>query len=148
MSPAAEPAAPTAAPAPDGETAAPPAAAGDSNTALAPTVEELLGRARKLEDSKPKQALSLYEQAAALVPTNSAVLGRLAFGYLNRGRMADAADYAARAVAQDPTNSEGWIVLGAAKHELGDRKAAKEAYRKCVELGRGSYVEECRRMVR
>jgi hypothetical protein len=72
----------------------------------------------------------------------------LAFGYLNRGRNNDASTYAARAVEIDPTNSEGWIVLGAGKSELGDRKAAKEAYRKCVELGRGPYVAECKRMVR
>ncbi len=135
-----------AAPAPAAVPQAPVAPA--DSAAVAPNVEDLLGRARKLEDSKPKQALSLYEQAAQLVPTNTAVLSRLAFGYLNRGRTADAADYAARAVAQDETNSEGWIVLGAAKHELGDRKAAREAYKKCVDLGRGSYVEECRRMVR
>ncbi|HEX2677650.1 MAG TPA: DUF4388 domain-containing protein, partial [Polyangiales bacterium] len=149
---AAEPA-PTAAepaanPEPAPAAAAPTAPAASDSSALTPDVEALLGRARKLEDSKPKQALSLYEQAAQLVPTNSAVLSRLAFGYLNRGRSADAAEYAQRAVDRDPTNSEGWIVLGAAKHELGDRKAAKEAYRKCVEQGRGSYVEECRRMTR
>ena len=47
-----------------------------------------------------------------------------------------------------PTSSEGWIVLGAARHALGDPHGARDAYRKCVEIGRGSYVEECRRVAR
>jgi len=106
-------------------------------------------QARKALDAHdPKQALALYESAAARLPSNSLVLSRLAFAYLNRGRNNDAAEYAARAVEIDPTNSEGWIVLGAGKYQTGDRKAAKDAYRKCVELGRGTYVSECKRMVR
>ncbi len=109
----------------------------------------MLEKAKRLDDQgKAKQALALYESAAQRMPDSSLVLGRLAFGYLNRGRNADAVAMAARAVEADPTNSEGWIVLGAGKHQLGDRKAAKDAYKKCVELGRGSYVAECRRLVR
>ncbi|HKP59991.1 MAG TPA: tetratricopeptide repeat protein, partial [Polyangiales bacterium] len=109
----------------------------------------VLEEARKLDEAgKAKQALALYESAAQRLPRNSTVLSRLAFGYLNRGRNNDAVNYAARAVDIDPTNSEGWIVLGAGKYTLGDRKAAKDAYRKCVDLGRGAYVAECKRMVR
>lgn len=149
-SPASEPPAPpSTTPEPAPTTAAPVAAQTPEAAARPEDIDALLARARKLEDqSRLRQALALYEEAAALVPDNSAVLSRLAFGYLNGGRSADAAEYAARAVARDETNSEGWIVLGAAKHELGDRKAAREAYEKCVELGRGAYVDECRRMVR
>jgi Flp pilus assembly protein TadD len=108
-----------------------------------------LAQAQKLEaQGKPKQALSLYEAAAEQMPTDSVVLSRLAFGYLNRGRNSDAASFAARAVETDQTNSEGWIVLGAARDQLGDHKGAKDAYRKCAELGRGAYTTECRNMVR
>jgi Flp pilus assembly protein TadD len=109
----------------------------------------MLNRAQKLDDQgKPKQALSLYEAAADRAPADSNVLSRLAFGYLNRGRNTDAAAFAARAVEAEPSNSEGWIVLGAARGALGDRKGAKDAYRKCADLGRGNYVAECKRMVR
>jgi Flp pilus assembly protein TadD len=102
-----------------------------------------------LEDQgKLKQALAVYEAAAARLPSNSVVLSRLAFGYLNRDRNRDALVYASRAIELDPSNSEGWIVLGAAQDQLGDRKAARDAYRRCVEVGRGGYVAECRRMVR
>jgi hypothetical protein len=109
----------------------------------------MLARAQKLEEQgKQKQALSLFEEAAAQMPTNSQVLSRLAFGYLNRGRNANAATFATRAVEAEPSNSEGWIVLGVARYQMGDRKGAMAAYRKCAELGRGAYVAECRRMVR
>jgi cytochrome c-type biogenesis protein CcmH/NrfG len=67
---------------------------------------------------------------------------------LNQGRPADAISYAARAIQADESNSEGWIVLGAARWQTGDRKAAKEAYRSCAERARGAYVVECKRMLR
>jgi cytochrome c-type biogenesis protein CcmH/NrfG len=51
-------------------------------------------------------------------------------------------------VTVSPDSSEGWIVLGAAKQALGDPHAAREAYRRCAEVGTGVYVEECRRMAR
>jgi DNA-binding response OmpR family regulator/Flp pilus assembly protein TadD len=109
----------------------------------------VLENAKHLDDQgKVKQALAVYEEAAQRLPLNSTVIGRLAFAYLNRGRDADAVAYAEKAIELDPTNSEGWIVLGAGKHQLGDRKAAKEAYRKCTEQGHGPYVAECRRMIR
>ena len=151
--------APTAAGA--AETAAPTAAAAPTATAAttAPTttappesatrVTLLLEQARALEQQgKPRQAIELYEQAAALQPNVPEVLSRLAFNYLNRGQNQQASEYAARALAVDPTSSEGWIVLGAARHALGDAHGARDAYRKCVEVGRGAYVEECRRVAR
>jgi tetratricopeptide (TPR) repeat protein len=141
--PAMEAAPAAEAPAP---TPAPPAAEGGGDALDA---EAVLERARKLdEQNKPKQALKVYEEAAQRLPVNSTVLGRLAFAYLNRGRDADAVQYAAKAVELDPTNSEGWIVLGAGKFQLGDRKAAKEAYKACAEQGKGTYVAECKRMNR
>jgi len=116
---------------------------------VAARAHELVQQARVLEQQgKPRQALQLYEEAAGLVPNDAEILGRLAFGLLNRGENEQASDYAARAVAVDPTNSEGWIVLGAARYALGDKNGAKDAYRKCVEIGRGPYVEECRKVAR
>jgi hypothetical protein len=154
QAPAAEPAAPTAPALPSAQdqgTAAP--APVDNSAQAAPVgaseVESVLAEAKALEQQgKPQAALKLYERAAALDPNSSAVLSHLAFGYLNRGDNQQAADFAARAVAIDPTSSEGWIVLGAARDALGDGKAARDAYRKCVELGQGDYVQECRRVAR
>ena len=109
----------------------------------------VLEAARRLDDQgKQKQALELYESAAQRLPINSTVVGRLAFAYLNRGRDADAVRFAERAVELDPTNSEGWIVLGAGRQQLGDRKAAKAPYKQCAEMAKGAYLAECKRLTR
>jgi predicted Zn-dependent protease len=121
---------------------------GATQTAASRT-EQSIATAQELESQgKTKQAMDVYENAIAQTPANSALLSRLAFMYLNQGRPTDAIAYAQRAIQADQSNSEGWIVLGAARYELGDRKAAKEAYRSCAELGRGAYVVECKRMLR
>jgi tetratricopeptide (TPR) repeat protein len=145
--PAATEALATAAPPPAAESPAP-AAPEAVAPKPAPTADDMLARAQKLqEQGKTKQALALYKSAAERMPQNSALLSRLSFAYLNQGRNADAAAYAARAVAAEPSNSEGWIVLGAARDQLGDHKAAMDSYRKCAELGKGEYVTECKRML-
>jgi DNA-binding response OmpR family regulator/Flp pilus assembly protein TadD len=137
-------------PAPDEPGAAPTVHAPEAREGETATqLQALVRQAHALEEQgKPRQALELYEQAIALDPNDPTVLGRLAFGYLNRGENEQAGEYAARAVAMDPTSSEGWIVLGAARHALGDARGARDAYRKCVEVGKGPYVEECRRVAR
>ncbi|MGD8860750.1 MAG: DUF4388 domain-containing protein [Myxococcales bacterium] len=112
-------------------------------------LERLLARARVLEkEGKRKQAIAMYEAALEDHPNAAPLLSRLAFSYLNRGKNRLARDYAGRAVAVDPTSSEGWIVLGAARHALGDPRGARDAYRECAERGVGEYVIECKRMLR
>jgi DNA-binding response OmpR family regulator len=133
--------------------AAPPATAAQGAAAASDEqhgrAHELAERARALERAgKPRQAMQLYEAAVQLDPNASDVLGRLSMSYLNRGENQLAADYASRAVAVDPQSSEGWIVLGAARQALGDGRAARDAYKKCVEVGKGEYTDECRRMAR
>ncbi len=106
-------------------------------------------RGRDLDrKANTKGAIAAYEEALALNPNSSEALGKLAFHQLNRGKNAEAAELANRAISIDATNSEGWIVLGAARHALRDREGAREAYRKCAELGTGAYVQECRHMLR
>jgi hypothetical protein len=137
---------PAAAPAPEPAEQAP--NAGEATPAPLDT-EAIVAQARALEKAgKNRQAITLYEQAAALDPNAGAILSHLAFSYLNRGDNKPASDYAARAVAVDPTNSEGWIVLGAARATLGDGPGARDAYKKCVEFGKGEYVAECKRVAR
>jgi Flp pilus assembly protein TadD len=117
--------------------------------AAAAEVQRLVAEARALDKAgKARQAVTLYEQAVALDPNASALLSHLAFAYLNRGDNQPAGEFAGRAVAVDATNSEGWIVLGAARDALGDGPGARDAYKKCVQLGTGDYVTECRRVSR
>jgi hypothetical protein len=131
------------------DNALPSQAAPQPTAAPAPTTEETVAKAEQLkQQGKEKQAIALYERAITQAPQDSVLPSRLAFMHLNRGRNAEAVTFAARATQADASNSEAWIVLGAARDALGDRKAAKEAYRNCADQGRGAYVTECKRMLR
>jgi tetratricopeptide (TPR) repeat protein len=118
-------------------------------TRSGPPASELIAQGRELERTgKRAEALALYEKALVAAPNDPVLLARMAFNHLNRGDNQRAADFAQRAAAVDPQSSEAWIVLGAALDGLGNRPGARDAYKRCVELGKGEYVEECRRMVR
>ncbi|MDH5670839.1 MAG: DUF4388 domain-containing protein [Myxococcales bacterium] len=124
-------------------------AQGLAGTALSAEGKAALTQAQQLDRAgKRKQALALYEQLAAREPDSSLAIGRLGFAYLNRGQNKPAIEKARRAIALDDSNSEAWIVLGAAQHALGQRAEARQAYLSCVKLGKGEYVVECRRMLR
>ena len=75
-------------------------------------------------------------------------LGGAPIGELLLLGQVNAKQFGARAVEVDPTNAEGWIVLGAALESLRDRAGARDAYTKCAELGTGPYAHECKRLAR
>jgi hypothetical protein len=114
-----------------------------------PTFDELLAVAHSfVRRGNNQTALDAFEHALRVRPDAPSALSGKALTYLNLEDTQSAKLYASRAVAADPTNSEGWIVLGAAEEQLGSRDAAREAYRHCAEQGVGSYVVECRQLVR
>jgi len=108
--------------------------------------ETLLAQARK--QGYRRAAESSYLQALSIQPEGAQALSGLAMLYLNLGKNKDARDRAQAAVKVDPSNSEAWIVLGAALSSLGDSSGANAAYARCAELPSGKYVPECRRLVR
>lgn len=131
-----------AAEAPVAEAAPAPAADGE-------TYESLLAQGARLRQSP--RAIPIYERAIELNPNGSEALAALSFVLLNRGRSSDmeqAAQYALRSTTVDPTNSLGWLVLGAARDAQRDRTGARAAYQACVDQGQGAYVRECRAMLR
>ncbi|HTU57036.1 MAG TPA: hypothetical protein VMF89_01360, partial [Polyangiales bacterium] len=129
-------------PTPD-EQAAKPASEAPSNA------DQVLAKGRSLEQRGKKQdAINLYAKAAEEGSANSQMLSRMAFLYLNQGKNALAETAAKRAADADETNSEAWIVLGAALDGLGKKPAAEQAYRNCAQKGQGQYVTECKRMLR
>jgi hypothetical protein len=93
-------------------------------------------------------SLPAPQVAAAPEPELATALSHAAYLRLNASDNHGAAELAGRAVVADPTSSEGWIVLGAARAALGDRRGAHEAYRSCASLGVGAYTTECRRLAR
>jgi hypothetical protein len=147
--PEAAPADPAAAPvpAPAEPAAAPPAAAAVAAAAppAAPVgdVATLFAEAKRLRGARKIAALN---DLVAANPMNAEILAVLGFEYIQRGDNRRALEFAQRAVAVDPTSSQGWITVGAAQEGLGNKGAAREAYRNCVERGQGAYVRECRAM--
>lgn len=95
-----------------------------------------------------RSAEKVFEEALAINPNGADALGGLAMLLLNRGKNQDAAQRALQAVTIDPSNSEAWIVLGAARGALGDKPGSREAYQTCAQKGKGKYVKECKRMLR
>ena len=116
---------------------APAAPAGDYATLL----EEANGlRGRRKEEK--------LREAVAANPAGAEALTELAWLLLNRGRYAEARDFADRASTVDPTSSKAWITLGAARQSLRDNAGAMQAYQNCVNQGQGQYVSECRAVLR
>ncbi len=89
------------------------------------------------------------EAAPAGDPAAADRLSRQALRALNRRANSEAAGFAQQAVAADRTNAMGWLVLGAARSELGDAAGAREAYQSCVDHGSNRQtVRDCRAMLR
>ena len=128
-----------------------------ARASLTPTIEPEAANALQVEyadlievghefarKNRTNEALEAFRRALDLEPNGVAALGGIAYVYLNLNDAATAKLYATRTLQSDPTDSQGWIVLGAALEQLGDRLAAREAYRRCATEGTGSYVAECR----
>jgi cytochrome c-type biogenesis protein CcmH/NrfG len=121
---------------------APPAT---TETAPAETYESVLAQAVAARGAS--RQMPLLQRAIELNPNGADALARLSYIYIQRpGRanMEQARSLAERATAADPTNAQGWLVLGAARSELGDRAGARAAFDSCVAQGTGRYVAECR----
>ena len=133
--------------APTGEEPTPEAPVAEAPTAEAPTAEAPTAEAPTAE-APTAEAPAEPAPAAAASPEEARTLARQALNSLNRSRNDEARDLAQRAVAADPANSMGWLVLGAARGELGDREGSRAAYQSCVDQGSGPQVRECRAMLR
>jgi DNA-binding response OmpR family regulator len=116
--------------------------------AAAPSPEYLEAVAAARAAGFKRTAEQSYLKAIELDARGADALSGLAMFYLNQGKNEAARTRATEAVAADPKNSEGWIVLGASLSALGDAAGAKKAYQDCAALEEGKYVGECKRMLR
>jgi cytochrome c-type biogenesis protein CcmH/NrfG len=57
-------------------------------------------------------------------------------------------DAGEQSVDLNPTDSEAWLVLGAAYQQMGSIGEARRCFRSCVEKGKGGSRSECAAMLR
>ncbi|MDW8246848.1 MAG: tetratricopeptide repeat protein [Sandaracinaceae bacterium] len=132
----------------DSQAAPPPPPAPSQTESNEQSYEALLAQARKLHS--PSRQIPLLERAIELNPNGSEALSQLAYALINKGGRSNlerARELAERAVQSDPQNAQGWLVLGAARSELGDRAGAREAKERCVQQGKGPFVAQCRTLL-
>jgi hypothetical protein len=67
---------------------------------------------------------------------------------LERSAFGKAIEAGERSVAQDPTDGEAWLILGAAYQEKGKHADARRCFGECVKQGKRGPIGECRAMLR
>jgi DNA-binding response OmpR family regulator len=76
-------------------------------------------------------------------PTTGGSLIFQASRAMQKGDSAKAISLARQAVAQNPSNADAWLTLGAAFQSSGNPSAARDAYRSCVKQAHFANVTEC-----
>ena len=67
---------------------------------------------------------------------------------LERGKFSDAIAAGEQSISLDPTDSEAWLLLGAAYQQKGDSKNAVRSFRSCVDQGKRGPKGDCAAMLR
>ncbi|HEX8792733.1 MAG TPA: response regulator [Polyangiaceae bacterium] len=62
---------------------------------------------------------------------------------MQKGDRQLAVDLARQAVAQNPSNADAWLTLGAAYQSSGNSGAAKDAYRSCIKQAHSGNLNDC-----
>ena len=78
--------------------------------------------------------IEVFEQMIASDPENTLVLFGLAKEYEKAGRHADVVETLAKYLAKSDDEGNAYGMLAAAHEKLGDREAAREAYRRGIEV--------------
>jgi Flp pilus assembly protein TadD len=126
-------------PAPSGEAAAAPAAnPGD--------YQKLLAEGRALyHKGQARRAVPPLEKAVLLKPDGDEALVLLANCHLDRGAMDKALGFAQLAVNANPSNADGFLVIGAVQQQVGKSAEARVAYEKYLKLApKGEFAGEVR----
>jgi Flp pilus assembly protein TadD len=101
------------------------------------------------EPAKPAEAAPAAEPAKPGVTGDAKEEKAKTKAALNKGKLADAIEAGEKATALDETDSEAWLLLGAAYQEKGDLANARNAYKSCLEKGtKDRFQRECRMFAR
>lgn len=100
-------------------------------------------------EANPVEPAPAAEPAKPVVTGDAKEEKAKAKAALDKGKVADAIEAGERAVALDETDSEAWLLLGAAYQEKGDLPEMRRAYKSCLEKGtKDKFQRECRMFAR
>ena len=128
------------------------AIAGTVPAAPAPEAEspDVQSRCKQaMSDRHSKEILAACPQAFAADSSAAEIAVALAKVEFDRGRSARAVTWAKKAIAADPNAADAYVFIGGAAQNAGHRKAAKEAYKRYLQLAPGGrYAADLRAIVR
>ncbi len=143
-----------AAPPADVPTQANPALAAEAkHVSVVPEVaapdDDLKSRCQKaMRDKRSKEILAACADAFAADPSAAAIAVELAKIEFDRGRNAQAFAWGKKAVAADPSVADAYVFIGGAEQNAGHGKAAREAYKRYLQLApSGRYAADLRAIV-
>jgi tetratricopeptide (TPR) repeat protein len=87
--------------------------------------------------------------AVAADPSAAEAALALAKVEFDRGRSAQAVAWSKRALAADPNSADAYVFIGGAEQNAGHRQAAKDAYKRYLQLAPGGrYAADLRAIVK
>ena len=92
-----------------------------------------------------KKAIEKLEAALVVKPDGDEAMVMLANCYLDRGAAGKALERAVTAIAANPNNADGYLVIGAVQQQHGKNSEARKAYEAYLRLApKGRYASEIR----
>jgi hypothetical protein len=124
----------------------------DTKTAPAADAPDAQARcAKAMQSKRTKDVLAACPDALSAdpsVPTAADIAVTLAKIEFDRGRVAQASMWSKKALAADPNAADAYVFLGGAEQTAGHGKAAKEAYKRYLQLApTGRYASDLRAIV-
>jgi hypothetical protein len=103
---------------------------------------------KAIKEKRNKEILAVCAEAFAADPSAADIAVALARTEFDRGRSAQALAWSKKAIAVDPNAADAYVFIGGAEQNVGHGKAAKEAYRRYLQLAPGGrYAADLRAIV-
>jgi hypothetical protein len=103
---------------------------------------------RAIKTKRSKEILVTCAEAFAANPSAAALAVAVARVEYDRGHSAQALSWSKKAIAADPDAADAYVFIGGAEQTAGHGKAAKEAYRRYLQLAPGGrYAADLRAIV-
>jgi hypothetical protein len=117
--------------------------------AVAASASDAQVRCKKaIGDKRNKEVLAVCPDAFAADPSAADIAVTLARIEFDRGKSVQAANWGQKALAADPNAADAYVFIGGAEQNAGHRKAAKDAYKRYLQLAPGGrYAADLRAIV-